>query len=37
MPSHLDEKDFNLIALLRSNARMPVVNLAKHLGVSRAT
>jgi DNA-binding Lrp family transcriptional regulator len=37
MPSNLDAKDLNLIALLRSNARMPVVNLAKHLGVSRAT
>jgi DNA-binding Lrp family transcriptional regulator len=37
MPSNLDKKDFSLIALLRSNARMPVVNLAKHLGVSRAT
>jgi DNA-binding Lrp family transcriptional regulator len=37
MPSNLDKKDLNLIALLRSNARMPVVNLAKHLGVSRAT
>ncbi|MFT5693834.1 MAG: DNA-binding Lrp family transcriptional regulator [Oceanicoccus sp.] len=37
MPSNLDEKDLNLITLLRSNARMPVVNLAKHLGVSRAT
>jgi DNA-binding Lrp family transcriptional regulator len=37
MPSNLEKKDLNLIALLRSNARMPVVNLAKHLGVSRAT
>jgi DNA-binding Lrp family transcriptional regulator len=37
MPSNLDEKNLNLITLLRSNARMPVVNLAKHLGVSRAT
>ncbi len=37
MPSNLDKKDLSLIALLRSNARMPVVNLAKHLGVSRAT
>ena len=37
MSNKLDDKDLNLIALLRSNARMPVVNLAKHLGVSRAT
>jgi DNA-binding Lrp family transcriptional regulator len=37
MLSNLDDKDLNLIALLRSNARMSVVNLAKHLGVSRAT
>jgi DNA-binding Lrp family transcriptional regulator len=37
VPSNLDKKDLSLIALLRSNARMPVVNLAKHLGVSRAT
>ncbi|MFT5506701.1 MAG: DNA-binding Lrp family transcriptional regulator [Gammaproteobacteria bacterium] len=35
--NNLDDKDLNLIALLRSNARTPVVNLAKHLGVSRAT
>jgi len=33
----LDDKDLNLIALLRTNARIPVVNLAKSLGVSRAT
>ncbi|MFT5597498.1 MAG: DNA-binding Lrp family transcriptional regulator [Gammaproteobacteria bacterium] len=37
MPNKLDDKDLNLIALLRSNARMPVVNLAKRLGVSRTT
>jgi DNA-binding Lrp family transcriptional regulator len=37
MSNKLDDKDLNLIALLRSNARMPVVNLARHLGVSRAT
>ena len=37
MPNNLDKKDLNLIALLRSNARMPVVKLAKHLGVSRST
>ena len=32
-----DEKSLQLIALLRSNARMSVVELAKRLGVSRAT
>lgn len=33
----LDSKDQNLLALLRSNARASVAELAKQLGVSRAT
>jgi len=33
----LDPVDQRLIALLRSNARTPVVELARQLGVSRAT
>ena len=33
----LDSKDKQLISLLRINARISVVNLAKELGVSRAT
>lgn len=33
----LDQTDQKLISLLRSNARMPVVELAKKLKVSRAT
>ena len=33
----LDQTDQKLISLLRSNARMPVVELAKKLRVSRAT
>ena len=33
----LDSTDQELLALLRSNARAPVVELAKRLGVSRAT
>lgn len=37
MSNQLDDKDLHLISLLRTNARTPVVNLAKHLGVSRAT
>lgn len=37
MIDHLDDKDLHLISLLRTNARTPVVSLAKHLGVSRAT
>jgi|TARA_B110000483_G_scaffold237500_1_gene312374 DNA-binding Lrp family transcriptional regulator len=37
MIGKLDDKDLNLMALLRSNARMPVVSLARSLGVSRAT
>lgn len=37
MTDKLDSKDKHLISLLRINARMPVVNLAKQLGVSRAT
>jgi len=35
--SRLDPLDRRLIALLRSNARRPVVELARELGVSRAT
>ena len=35
--SDLDALDRRLIALLRSNARRPVVELAQRLGVSRAT
>lgn len=34
---NLDEKDRQLIALLRANARMPMVDIAKRLGVSRPT
>ena len=37
MVDKLDDRDLHLISLLRSNARMPVVSLAKQLGVSRAT
>jgi DNA-binding Lrp family transcriptional regulator len=37
MIGKLDDKDLNLMALLRSNARMPVVSLARSLGVSCAT
>lgn len=33
----MDKIDQKLIAILRSNARTPVVTLAKKLGVSRAT
>jgi DNA-binding Lrp family transcriptional regulator len=33
----LDEKDRRLIALLRANARMPMVDIARKLGVSRPT
>ncbi|MDX1516455.1 MAG: Lrp/AsnC family transcriptional regulator [Woeseiaceae bacterium] len=33
----LDKTDRGLLALLRSNARMPVVELARKLDVSRAT
>lgn len=33
----LDTKDQQLLALLRANARTPVAELAKRLGVSRAT
>ena len=33
----IDSIDQKLIAILRSNSRMPVVSLAKQLGVSRAT
>tara|TARA_B110000459_G_C16375310_1_gene387265 strand:- start:129 stop:608 length:480 start_codon:yes stop_codon:yes gene_type:complete len=37
MIGKLDDKDLNLMALLRSNACMPVVSLARSLGVSCAT
>ena len=33
----ISEKDHELIALLRTNARMPVSELARRLGVSRTT
>lgn len=33
----LDETDTKLISILRSNARLPVVEIAKQMGVSRAT
>jgi len=33
----LDQKDQGLLAMLRADARTPVVELAKRLGVSRAT
>lgn len=33
----LDKKDQGLLAMLRADARTPVVELAKRLGVSRAT
>lgn len=33
----LDETDQRLIALLRGNARLPAVSLARHLGLSRST
>jgi len=33
----MDNTDKQLLALLRKDARMPVVNLAKVLNVSRAT
>jgi DNA-binding Lrp family transcriptional regulator len=33
----LDQRDKQLIALLRENSREPIVNLAKQLGVSRTT
>ncbi|OLQ81355.1 AsnC family transcriptional regulator [Photobacterium proteolyticum] len=35
--SKLDDTDRQLLSLLRKNARMPIVNLAKELRVSRAT
>ncbi len=34
---NLDSTDQALLAVLRSNARLPVVDIAKQLGVSRAT
>lgn len=37
MINNTDDIDKNLLALLRTDARMPVVNLAKALKVSRAT
>lgn len=37
MDTKFDEKDKQLISLLRQNARTPVVTLAKALNVSRAT
>ena len=33
----LDDLDYRLIALLRTNGRSPVAKLAAELGVSRAT
>lgn len=33
----LDSKDQGILAMLRSDARLPVIELAKRLGVSRAT
>lgn len=33
----IDETDQRLLSLLRSNARTPVVELARQLGISRAT
>ena len=33
----MDDLDYKMIALLRSNARRPVASLAAELGVSRAT
>lgn len=33
----MDDKDHQLVALLRGNARLPVASLAKSLGVSRGT
>jgi DNA-binding Lrp family transcriptional regulator len=33
----LDQKDQGLLAMLRANARTPIVELARRLGVSRAT
>ncbi len=37
MPATLDALDHHLIALLKVNARLPVVRLAKALGCSRST
>lgn len=37
MTNTLDDKDKQLIALLRMDARTPVIKLAKLIGVSRAT
>lgn len=36
-PGRLDELDRGLISLLRANGREPVVQLARRLGVTRAT
>jgi DNA-binding Lrp family transcriptional regulator len=37
MDAKIDDKDKQLISLLRQNARTPIVTLAKALNVSRAT
>jgi DNA-binding Lrp family transcriptional regulator len=37
MNEKMDDKDRQMIALLRANARMPMVDIAKKLAVSRAT
>ena len=36
MTKRLDAKDRGLLSLLRTNARLPVVALAKALGLSRS-
>ncbi|MCK0149106.1 Lrp/AsnC family transcriptional regulator [Marivita sp. S6314] len=37
MTEHIDEKDARLIALLRADARAPVAELARQLGLARTT
>ncbi len=37
MPLQIDETDAELIALLRRDARMPVAELARKLGLARTT
>lgn len=37
MSRHIDETDHELLALLRDNARMPVADLARRLGLARTT
>ena len=37
MPSSIDDLDRQLIDLLRVNARLPVVKIAKALGCARST